>query len=1058
MDQESYCEERTRTTLDTEKDKISRASQVRPSFGDVPSLIPASQNGPEQYSNVTSGQEATQAIGTGLSTQVMEYYNRLCDTHSAPSTTCRPCSLPPHTTWNILTKGSQPEITIANGNYSTQGVKRFGVDVEVTRPSQSAHRNRNEEHFRNVIGQETKTTYVPHASKTAVLESAPRERKRWVRPPLVGQASTCDSSAAMQDKELPAVSNMGTEEGSVQEELLRHTYADKETIHSRAIKETQLCKEFSPFNSSTDDNDLKLHSLSQGKEDKTETCRDVEVLCEIREDFVRRKAEEDRDVLFSGRVFMMLPGPGGNQYQTYMSSGQTQDSSAVSTEAVGSCRAPSPASVSSVTSSRRLEWDSGADVGYQNYRPENGEPVPNDALSTIERIALTRGCSAALRLEPEGTAASVQQLNTVPFKPTEKSPRYVSTAPLAISTPVEIGQRVPSSTTQTDSECEITPVVKMKAERCICNGEAHSCHLAKKKSTSVAQQKVQGKWSKGHEGCNVLSKKISSSLSNLHEHRHNEVSENSLRRSQSHLSLLSKEDYKTKATQDSDNNSYSLHHQHKRNRGIATCSLSSSSISTVIPNHEYPKMPNTLIQTTAFNVPARNSVGIQVSETERDCKTACVASYLSPEDDNSALKCVAAFNPEREIMLEGTDSDIIDKTDSNAAEDTRTAKRNPKHVSVVKRNYINTSQVQPQSHHEMKHQKLQGNRKIENQNCGHCKGMHRRGSSECQWRLIADGTPQKLIASSADKLNNDIHKPSLQMGVNQSEEDATEKNSGTLDSVTSSTRTTGSWFLGETPQSANENQNVSGRRGSSGVVGSANSFEYLPGHVYENNSHAVDKYLCKNTTVGGLFSECASSEQLACSAENKFEAIHDKSWGSSVSSTFARDIEKSIAVLKDLLHSKSYNSDKKNKLIQQVMNRLIDTNCAEDKGLPKPNIPWVHHKLPVPTAGHAVQASQEEMSEGHKMRRTVERGEVSGDSGSEQQSGSNPQPVTPAALHQAYCITDRGVQSGNAPTMWLYSLSTSVSVIFPVHRALGGESVLALQCFVIGTEVFLCKI
>jgi hypothetical protein len=923
----------------------------------------------------------------------------------------------------MLTKGSQPEDAIGNCNNSTQSVKRFGNDEEVTGHSQGTYRNRNEEHFRNVIGQETKTTYVPHVSKTTVSEAVPRERKRWVRPPLVGQASTCDNSTAVQDISLPTVSNKRKEDHSIQKELPQNTYAEKETDYSEARKETRVCKEFNSFNSSTEDNDLTLYSCLQGKEYKTETCRDVKVLCEKREDFFCGKAEEDRDHLLSGRVFVVMPSPSGDQYQTYMSSSQNQDSSVVATEAVGSGRAPSPASVSSVTSSRRLEWDSGADVGYQNYQPENGASCPDDGLSTIERIALARGCSAALRLEPEGTAGSVHRLNAVQFKPIAKSSKHVSKVPLAVSTPVELGQRVAGSATGTDSECEITPVVKTQPERCIFIGEEHSCNLTERKSTSVVQQNVQSLQFKGQEDCNVLSKKISNSLSDLHEHRHHEASENSLRRSHSHLSLLSKEDYKTEAFQDSNNGSYPLRHQHKRNKGLATCSLSSSSISTVIPNHECPTMPDKLIETPACLVPAKNSIGIQVSDTERDCKSVCAASSFTPERDDSALKRVAALNPEKEIMLEGIDSDIIDKTDCNTAEDEITAKRSPKRVSAVKQNYVHMSPVQPQkqSYQETKHHKLQGDRRIENQNCALCKGMHRRGSSKCQWHLAADGTEQKLTDTSEEKPSTGIHKPPLQTCTNQSEEDSTEKNSGTLESITSSTQTAGSWCLGGTPQSANENQNLSGRRGSSGVVGSANSFEYLPGHVYENNSLAVDKYLCRNTTVGHLFSESASSQLLAGSAENRFEASNDKSWGSSVSSTFARDIEKSVRALKDLLNSKSYNSHKKTNLMRRVINRLIETSCAEDEALLECSVPCVPRKSRLPAAGHTVQeVSQEDTSYGHKTKRTMERGKVSGDSGSEQQVGSNPRPATPASVHQAFCVTDRGVQSGNALILQFY--------------------------------------
>ncbi|XP_071440990.1 centrosome-associated protein Alms1a-like [Hetaerina americana] len=75
-------------------------------------------------------------------------------------------------------------------------------------------------------------------------------------------------------------------------------------------------------------------------------------------------------------------------------------------------RAPSPASISSLTSSRRLEWDSGADVGYH---PSN--IVQTTLLSTLERMALD-GCTESLiRTDPEGTNSC---------KATKRSPLHKS--------------------------------------------------------------------------------------------------------------------------------------------------------------------------------------------------------------------------------------------------------------------------------------------------------------------------------------------------------------------------------------------------------------------------------------------------------------------------------------------------------------------------------------------------------------------------------------------------------------------------------------------------------
>ncbi|XP_047492949.1 serine-rich adhesin for platelets-like [Penaeus chinensis] len=66
---------------------------------------------------------------------------------------------------------------------------------------------------------------------------------------------------------------------------------------------------------------------------------------------------------------------------------------------------PSVLSVSSAASSKRLEWDSGADVGYAGNTPEQ----MTTSLSTLERIAIGNYASV-LRTEPEGTTQVKEKL------------------------------------------------------------------------------------------------------------------------------------------------------------------------------------------------------------------------------------------------------------------------------------------------------------------------------------------------------------------------------------------------------------------------------------------------------------------------------------------------------------------------------------------------------------------------------------------------------------------------------------------------------------------------
>ncbi|XP_036141915.1 uncharacterized protein LOC105832282 isoform X2 [Monomorium pharaonis] len=108
---------------------------------------------------------------------------------------------------------------------------------------------------------------------------------------------------------------------------------------------------------------------------------------------------------------------------------------------------------SSVASYKPLEWDSGADVGYFNSIAHSKQD-DKSRLSTIERMALARGCSAALRLDPEGTTESGMQSGKNAAT-AQSGGSKSSTVPDANSTPL-IGNISPGS----ESEIEITPIVK----------------------------------------------------------------------------------------------------------------------------------------------------------------------------------------------------------------------------------------------------------------------------------------------------------------------------------------------------------------------------------------------------------------------------------------------------------------------------------------------------------------------------------------------------------------------------------------------------------------------
>ncbi|KAK9501837.1 hypothetical protein O3M35_012491 [Rhynocoris fuscipes] len=207
---------------------------------------------------------------------------------------------------------------------SSQSV--YDEKIDGNQQKQVKKRNISVQVGRNIIGQ----------------EEMPKERKKWIRPPLVGQASTST------DVIIPVPQELGSDSD---EEII-------ETSHP-TVEPTNFASRSDYRN---------------------------------RKDYISEKPPE------GGAVDNEI-SPITNQ-----------------SEYVKSAASPT----SSVTSSRPLEWDSGADVGYfQFYSGQSNEAE----LSTLERLALQRGSASLLtRSDPEGTTCSSVKPNAPPIgRPTAES-------------------------------------------------------------------------------------------------------------------------------------------------------------------------------------------------------------------------------------------------------------------------------------------------------------------------------------------------------------------------------------------------------------------------------------------------------------------------------------------------------------------------------------------------------------------------------------------------------------------------------------------------------------
>lgn len=220
---------------------------------------------------------------------------------------------------------------------------------------------------RDVIGQEKSPVSKSHPVGSGALstsssngDTAPRERKKWVRPPLVGQASSSADKPPFMNFDCLDEHNRSLEKRrSNNESLQLSSSTGSEPIDSR-----DTARGFSHPKSSYFDSSNVSSGLPQNNDDFYEPA--------------------DHDV-----------SSAAGQQQT------SEGEQGLSDSCAGGRVSPS----SSVTSSRRLEWDSGADVGYSQIYGSPNPGASTSGLCTIERMALAQGCSVALhlRLDPEGT-------------------------------------------------------------------------------------------------------------------------------------------------------------------------------------------------------------------------------------------------------------------------------------------------------------------------------------------------------------------------------------------------------------------------------------------------------------------------------------------------------------------------------------------------------------------------------------------------------------------------------------------------------------------------------
>ena len=460
-------------------------------------------------------------------------------------------------------------------------------------------------------------------------------------------------------------------------------------------------------------------------------------------------------------------------------------------------KAPSP--TSSVASYKPLEWDSGADVGYFASMPHS--KPDNKQLSTIERMALARGCSAALRLDPEGTTESRKlQMRRISCKTTMK-PDANSTA---------ITQNISGS----ESEVEITPIVKNHLPGVITGDDIKS--EERKNSRDSNQQNLISQSSNVTESIFETPKSsnppvfkvpqgstVKYGTENRRSKATNLIACTSPLKKSSSMNILAMP--VTKVPLKRSQSDLNLHARDKSKVLPRLIFNSTSSIATVVSK---PTTCDKVIQTT-LNFCNQESVGVQVSVLE---------------EEKPPL-------PKRGTSLNQRSLHSILK--------------NPKYTYKVQSKRNDASQ----------------------------------GGSKSNTEEQSEGTETRRNSSETSASSSSLLTPQF-----------------------------------------DETENITGR---------ANSFEYFPGHIYEN-------------VPNGSASQVSSvnTGRSNSTMPNTSSSIEEKLWGES--DNLVQDLERSVNILKSLVDANKCDKEVKKRLIHHVVKRLVTAKYTDDKiehNLEE-NVPW----------------------------------------------------------------------------------------------------------------------
>ncbi|RZF34024.1 hypothetical protein LSTR_LSTR012369 [Laodelphax striatellus] len=540
---------------------------------------------------------------------------------------------------------------------------------------------------------------------------------------------------------------------------------------------------------------------------------------------------------------------------------------------------PSSASSVASVSLKPLEWDSGADVGYyQIYSSNNSD---EKKLSTIERIAIATGSAALLtRLEPEGTTEYIsQQANTMPSnKSLKKDIKNRLGLPVAESTPFSTNQSktdTPSGVhVLSGSEDELSPIIPAISEHLEAkkiDDDGRSNELARKIPVQEKEKLPRPLFPE------IKTRNSSQSAESSQSPRKNKSTS-------SYFKPVEKDINKV-AENDSQKNLDNERVSENVLKGIMRKHFSSS-----MENLRDNEIPTSLPTNNQFNTLPR-------SQSHSNVVAEMPESFTLPKHIIYSHYLLQGTNPTKSASSSSISTVVQKRKDS------------PKHISkLVQTSFVNQSiGVQAtESSRCSDSQKSRSERSQSLKASSSLTGFSIQNFQYAKPSLVSSHQHDGNVCTGAHRKVLDTskrHTSHSTSSSNQPKVSGADNECGTLDSVTSSVKT--------------ENQIWADRHESIGVEDRANSFEYLPGHMYENAARPDDA------------SGESSSISLNRNASSQNELSDDKSWEQSNSSTFARDIERGVDMMLNFVHSSQVRSSElKKKLMKRVAEKLISTDIA----------------------------------------------------------------------------------------------------------------------------------